>query len=135
MAMVLVGISVGCLMGRFRAPQPCRKTVRERPPGLLQHVLIVLVFWSCVLPLTQLPPSSQSLRLCLWASILLCGPVNIAWICCARSSPTTPVQKQDAQHMLLQHRGAHAETAPLKRRIKRSMRERKSQPECIASQR
>ena len=33
-------------------------------------------------PWPGLPPSSRSLRLCLWASILLYGPVDIAWICC-----------------------------------------------------
>ena len=30
--MVLVGISVGCLMGCFRAPQPCRKTAPLKRP-------------------------------------------------------------------------------------------------------
>ena len=64
--------------------QSLRNRVTERPPGLLQHVLIVLVFWSWVLPLTRLPPSSRSLRLCLWASILLYGRVDIAWICCSQ---------------------------------------------------
>ena len=54
---------------------------RERPPGLIQHVLTVLVFLFWVL-LPRPPPSSQSLRLCPWASILLHGPLDIAWICC-----------------------------------------------------
>ena len=67
-----------------RVHVPWSEIHRERPPGLLQHVLIVLVFWSLVLPLTRLPPSSRSLRLCLWASILLYGPVDIAWICCSQ---------------------------------------------------
>ena len=31
-AMVLVGISVGCLVGCFRAPQPCRKTAPQKRP-------------------------------------------------------------------------------------------------------
>ena len=31
-AMVLVGISVGCLMGCFRAPKPCRKTAPLKRP-------------------------------------------------------------------------------------------------------
>ena len=31
-------------------------------PGLLQHVLTILVFWSRVLLLPRLPPSSRSLR-------------------------------------------------------------------------
>ena len=55
---------------------------REIPPGLLQYVLTVLVFWSWVLVLPRLPPSSRSLRLFAWASILLYGRLGIAWICC-----------------------------------------------------
>ena len=69
-------------LGKFCQIWPRAIYFRERPPGLLQHVLTVLVFWSWVLPLTRLPPSSRSLRLCLWASMLLYGPVDIAWICC-----------------------------------------------------
>ena len=45
-------------------------------------MLTVLVFWSWVLLLPRLPPSSRSLRLLPWASILLDGPLDIAWICC-----------------------------------------------------
>ena len=56
--------------------------IREMPPGLLQHVLTVLVFWAWVLFLPRLPPRSRSLRLFPWASILLHGPLDIAWICC-----------------------------------------------------
>ena len=37
--------------------------IRERLPGLIQHVLAVLAFWSWVLLLPRLPPSSRSLRL------------------------------------------------------------------------
>ena len=51
---------------------------------------------------------SRILRLYPWASSLLYGALGqIAWICC----PQLPrhVQKRDAQHMFLQHRGAHAE--------------------------
>ena len=55
---------------------------REIPPGLLQHVLTVLVFWSWVLLLSWLPPWSRSLRWFPWASILLYRPLEIAWICC-----------------------------------------------------
>ena len=57
-------------------------TMRERPPGLIQHVLTVLVFCSWVLLLPRLAPWSQSLRLFPWAIILLYVPLNIAWICC-----------------------------------------------------
>ena len=56
--------------------------IREMPPGLLQHVLTVLVFWSWVLLLPRLPPWSRSLGLFAWASILLYAPWDIAWICC-----------------------------------------------------
>ena len=47
-----------------------------RPPGSSQHVLPVLVFWSWVLLLPRLPPSSQSLRSCPWTSIFLYGPLE-----------------------------------------------------------
>ena len=56
--------------------------IREITPGLLQHVLTVLVFLSWVLLLPRLPPWSRSLRLIPWASVLLYGPLDIAWICC-----------------------------------------------------
>ena len=81
---------------------------RERPPGLIQHVLTVLVFWSSVLLCPLLPPSSRSLRLFPWSSILLYGPLGN----CLDLLPAAPhphVQKRAAQHTFLQHRGAHAE--------------------------
>ena len=65
-------------------------------------------FWSWVPLLPQLPPSSWSLRLFPCASILLHGPVDI-YLDLLSAAPLPPVQKQDAQHMFLQHRGAHAE--------------------------
>ena len=74
-------------------------------------MLTVLVFWSWVLLLPQLPPASRSLRWFPCASILLHGPLDI----CLDLLPaaTLPrVQKRDAQHMLLQHRGADAENPP-----------------------
>ena len=37
---------------------------RERSPGLIQHVLTVLVFWSRLLLVPRLPASSRSPRLC-----------------------------------------------------------------------
>ena len=55
---------------------------RDIPTGLLQHVLTVLVFWSWFLVLPRLPPWSRSLRFFPWASILLYGPLEIAWMCC-----------------------------------------------------
>ena len=86
----------------------CIVKVRERPPVLIQHVLIVLVFASWVLLLPRLPPSFRSIRLFPWASILLHGPLDI-WLDLLPAAPLPPVQNQDAQHMFLQHRGAHAE--------------------------
>ena len=80
--------------------------IEERPPGL-QHVLTVLVFWSWVLLLPRLPPWSRSLRLFPWASILLYGLLDSCLDLLPAAPP--PVQKWDAQHMFLQHRGAHAE--------------------------
>ena len=82
------------------------------PPGLLQHVLTVLVFWSWVLLLPRLPPWSRSLRLFPWPSILrFMGPWTFAWICCPQLPPPS-MRKRDAQHMLLQHRG-HGPTESL----------------------
>ena len=51
---------------------------------------------------------SLSLRLFTCASILLYGPLDICLDLLPAASPP-PVQKRDAQHMFLQHRGAHAE--------------------------
>ena len=67
----------------------------ERPPRLIQHVLTVLVFWSWVLLLPRLPPSSRSLRLFPWASILLHGPLDI----CSRSSPTIRAKPGRTAHV------------------------------------
>ena len=72
--------------------------IREIPPGLLQHVLTVLVFWSWVLLLSRLPPWSRSLRLFAWASILLYGPLDIAWICCPQL-PTTRAKTGRTAHV------------------------------------
>ena len=83
-----------------------RAGFRERPPGLIQHVLTVLAFWSWVLLLPWLPPSSRSLRAFPWASILLHGPLDIC-LDLLPAPPLPPVQKRDAQHMfLLRRRGA-----------------------------
>ena len=78
------------------------------PPGLLQHVLTVLVFWSWVLLLSQLPPWSRSLRFFPWASILLCGPLDIAWICCPQL-PHHPCKMGRTAHVFYSTGGAHAE--------------------------
>ena len=76
-------------------------------------MLTVLVFFSWVLLLPRPPPSSRSLRLCAWPSILLHAPLGIFldWLAAA---PPPPVQKRDAQHKFLRHRGARADsTGPL----------------------
>ena len=81
-----------------------RCTFMERTPGLIQHVLTVLVFWSWVLLMPRLPPSSRSLRLCPWASILLHGPLDIC-LDLLPAAPLPPVQKRDAQHMFFYSTG------------------------------
>ena len=80
-------------------------TFRERPPGLILHVLTVLVFGSWVLLLLRPPASSQSLRLFPRASILLHGPLDIG-LHLLPAAPPPPGQKQDTQHVFFQHRGA-----------------------------
>ena len=69
---------------------------KERPPGLIQHVLTVLVFSSCVLLLPRLPPSSRILRLFPWASSLLHGPLGIC-LDLLPAAPLSPVQKRDVR--------------------------------------
>ena len=76
----------------------------EKSPLMILYVLTVLVFGSWVLLLPRLPPSSRSLRLFPWASILLHGPSEIC-LDLLPAAPLAPVQKQDAQHMFLQHSG------------------------------
>ena len=82
--------------------QSTQWNIRERPPGLIQHVLTVLVFWSWVLLLPWLPPLSRSLRLFPWASILLHGPLD-SCLDLLPTAPLPPVQKTG--------RTAHAFTA------------------------
>ena len=63
-------------------------------------------FLVLVLLLPRLPPWSQSLRLCCWASILLYGPLDIAWNCC----PQLPHQpcKNGTHGTCFYSTGAHA---------------------------
>ena len=84
-------------------------SIRERPPGLLQDVLTVLVFWSWILLLPRLPPSSQSLRLFPWASILLYGPLGHWLGSAAHSSPITRAKTGRSAHVFTAQ-GAHAES-------------------------
>ena len=80
-----------------------------RPSRLIQHVLTVLVFWSWGAALRpRLPSSSRGLSLYPWTSILLHGPLDIC-LDLLPAAPLPPVQKRDARHMFLQHRGAHAD--------------------------
>ena len=69
------------------------------PPGLFQYVLTVLVFWSCVLLLPQLPPSSRSLRLFPGASILLHGPLDICLDLLPTPPPTTCAKTGRTAHV------------------------------------
>ena len=73
-------------------------SVREMPPGLLQLVLTVLVFWSWVLLLPRLPLWSRCLRLFPWASILPYGPLDTC-LGLLPAAPLPPMQKRDAQHI------------------------------------
>ena len=84
---------------------------REIPPGLLQHVLTVLVFWSWFLLLPWLPPWSRSLRLSPWASILLYRPLEIAWMCCPQL-PHHPC-KNGTHSTCFYSTGGHAPIASL----------------------
>ena len=87
---------------------------RERPPGLIQHILTVLVFFcsGCC--------SYFGLHLSLGAShcapgLAFCfmGHWTFAWICYLQL-PCHPYKNGDAQHMFLQDRGAHTEKSPKK---------------------
>ena len=86
-------------------------TIRERPPGLIQHVLAVLVFWSWVLLLPRFPPSSRSLRLFAWASILLHGPLDSCLDLLPRSSPTTGAKTGRTAHVFTAQGGTRRDAS------------------------
>ena len=71
---------------------------REIPPGLLQHVLTVLVFWSWVLLLARLPPWSRSLGL--FPGLVFCftSPWTLLGSA-ARSYPTTRAKTGRTAHV------------------------------------
>ena len=75
----------------FARPNP---KFRERPPGLIQHVLTVLVFlsWVLLLPALHLRLGASDCAPGL-AALAFCflGPWTFAWICCPQ--PPQPVQK------------------------------------------
>ena len=74
---------------------------RERPPGLSNHVLTVLVF-----PVLGAHPgaseSAPGLGICFH------GPLG-KFLDLLPPASLPPVQKRDAQHMFLQHKGSHTE--------------------------
>ena len=78
--------------------------VRERPPVLIQHVLTVLVFWSWMLLMPRLLPSSRSIRLLPWASILLHRPLDTCLD--LPPSPTTRA-KTERTAQVFTARGGH----------------------------
>ena len=88
-------VNTNSMFSNFSGPP---KSLREIPPGLLQHVLTVLVFWSWVLLLPRLPPSSRSLRLFPWASFCFTGPWTLLGSA-ARSSPTTRAKPGRKAHV------------------------------------
>ena len=65
----LTGEKLACDPLPAQNPEEISK-IRETPPGLIQHVLTVLVFWSWVLLRPRLPPSPRSFRLFPRAGIL-----------------------------------------------------------------
>ena len=69
-------------------------STQGKTPGLIQHVLTVLVFWSWVLLRPRLPPSPRSLKLFPWSSILLHGPLDI----CLDLLPATPRPCKNGTH-------------------------------------
>ena len=93
--------------------------IRARPPGLIQHVLTVLVFWSCGL-LPRLPPSSRSLRLFPWASILLHGALGHLLGSAARSSPATRAKTGRTAHVFTAQGGTRRRKRPLPRSSEKS---------------
>ena len=71
----------------------------ERPPGLIQHMLSVLFFWSWVLLQPRLPASSRSLTLFPCASILLHGHLDM----CLDLLSVTPLDRGRKRHINIWH--------------------------------
>ena len=70
----------GGVAPKFGSEKVSRYTGVSQLQLRVSRYIVQLRSW--VLPLPRLPPWSRSLRLFPWASILLYGPVDIAWICC-----------------------------------------------------
>ena len=68
----------------YRAPTKVLSIFRERPPGLINHVLTVLVFRSWVLVTPHLPSlQHKRLQVCPWPSIFAFTALRAnSWICC-----------------------------------------------------
>ena len=64
-----------------------------------------LVLVSAPAPATTLVSKPQIVP---WASILLYGPLGIAWVCCPQL-PHHPCKNGTHSTMFLEHKGAHAE--------------------------
>ena len=79
----------------YQGKTPWVDSARAECPGFLVPGPVLLV--------PRLPAA-----LCHWASICFMGPWRFAWICCPHI-PYHLLQKRDAQHMFLQHKGAHTE--------------------------
>ena len=72
-------------------------------------MLTVLVFWSWALLLPWLPPFVSEPQIVPLAQHLLYGPLDIC-LDLLPAAPPPSMQKRDAQHMLLQHRGARTDS-------------------------
>ena len=82
---------------------------QEKTPGLNQHVLTVLVFWSWVLLVPGLAASCWSPRLRPRTSMCLMAHWTFAGICCSQLS-CHPCKNGTHFHMFLQHKGAHTDS-------------------------
>ena len=93
----------------FRHPRlgPAESKIRERPPGLINHVLIVLVFWSWVLviaPPPELHPGASDCAPGL-AFAFMAFRAN-SWICCPQL-PCTSAKTGRTAHVLTAQGGTH----------------------------
>ena len=82
--------------------------IRARPPGLIKHVLTVLLSGVGCLWCPTSRASFRSLKLCPWNSICFRGRSS-KFLDLLPPTPLPPVQKRDAQHKFLQHKGGHSD--------------------------
>ena len=95
--------------------QPADVKIRERPRGMIQLVLTLLAFGLRVLLVPRLPASSGSFRVCPRTRICFMALGHLLCSSAAHNNSLPPVQKRDAQHKLLQHKGAHTDKKNLGR--------------------